>query len=60
MELPAGVHRLNFRPAVDGRLVGAHADQLVKVNDGQNSFVMTYWPDLEPIGTTLVSPAARP
>ena len=60
MELPVGVHRLTFRPAIEGRLVGQSAEQIVKVSDGQNSFIMTYWPDLEPIGTTLVSPTAQP
>ena len=60
LELPAGVHRLTFRPAVDGRLVGLPTEQVVKVTDGRNSFVMNYWPDLEPIGVTLVSPAGKP
>ncbi len=60
LELPVGVHRLTFRPALDGRLVGQVAEQVVKVSDGENSFVMNYWPDLEPIGVTLVNPTALP
>ncbi len=53
IELPAGTHEIQFRPAAGGRLVGGSATQPVKIIDGRNTFVMSYWPDLEPIGQLL-------
>lgn len=55
LELPAGTHQLSFRPAANGRLVGRSTDQPVDIVDGRNTFLLSYWPDLEPIGQTLVS-----
>lgn len=55
LELPAGTHTLSFRPATSGRLVGREAQQTVEVIDGRNTFVMSYWPDREPIGEILTS-----
>ena len=55
LELPAGTHRLSFQPAAHGRLVGRGMQHDVEFVDGQNTFLMSYWPDREPIGQTLIS-----
>lgn len=55
LELPAGKHNLSFRPAAGGRPIGRGAEQTVEIVDGRNTFVMSYWPDAEPIGQILTS-----
>lgn len=55
LELPAGTHTIALQPAADGRLIGRQANQQVQIIDGRNSFAMSYWPDLEPIGQILTS-----
>lgn len=55
LELPAGTHQLSFQPAADGRLVGRGAQHTVEIVDGRNTFLMSYWPDREPIGQILTS-----
>ncbi len=59
VELPAGTHALTLRPAAGGRMLGRPLQQNVNIIDGRNTFMLTYWPDLEPIGTPLVSQGAR-
>ena len=55
LELPVGQHTIAFQPAANGRLVGRPAAKQVDIVDGRNSFVLSYWPDLEPIGEILSS-----
>jgi len=55
LELPAGSHQLSFHPARDGRLIGREVQHRVDIVDGQNTFLMSYWPDTEPIGQILTS-----
>jgi hypothetical protein len=55
LELPAGTHSLSFHPAASGHPVGRGAEQTVEIIDGRNTFLMSYWPDLEPIGEILTS-----
>ncbi len=55
LELPAGTHQLNLEPVTRGRPVANKAGCLVDVVDGRNTYVLSYWPDLRPIGEILVS-----
>jgi hypothetical protein len=55
LELPAGTHALSLHPAAGGRPIGRGALETVEIVDGRNTFVMSYWPDLEPIGEILTS-----
>ncbi len=55
LELPAGQHRLNLEPVSAGAPVAPPAACLVDVVDGRNTYVLSYWPDRQPIGEILVS-----
>jgi uncharacterized protein len=57
LELPAGRHKLDFQPALDGRLISRGTSQFVDIHDGRNTFTLSYWPDREPIGVVLNSQA---
>ncbi|MFO1063746.1 MAG: hypothetical protein U0892_07760 [Pirellulales bacterium] len=59
VELPAGRHRLNMHPALNGRVMRNTAVQDVEIVDGRNSFLLTYWPDVDPIGVTLSNSPAH-
>jgi hypothetical protein len=56
LELPAGEHRLQLEPIAAGRPVASGVPCVVDVVDGRNTYVMSYWPDVQPIGKVLVSP----
>ncbi len=56
LELPVGPHQLHLEPIVAGRPVGQGAGCDLNVADGRNSYVISYWPDRQPIGEILVSP----
>ncbi|MEM7474686.1 MAG: hypothetical protein AAF483_06815 [Planctomycetota bacterium] len=55
MELPSGSHQLNLEPVTAGVPIADGATCNVRVVDGQNSYVLSYWPDSKPIGQILVS-----
>lgn len=55
LELPAGVHQLNLEPVTGGRPVGSGSACTVPVVDGRNTYVLSYWPETQPIGDILVS-----
>jgi hypothetical protein len=56
VELPAGTHQFNLEPVRGGTAVGRGVPCNVEVVDGGNTYVLSYWPDLQPIGEVLVSP----
>ncbi|MCA9134089.1 MAG: hypothetical protein KDA45_13070 [Planctomycetales bacterium] len=60
LELPVGEHRLLLEPVTAGRPVAAGVPCSVQVADGRNTYVLSYWPDLQPIGQVLVSGNTRP
>ena len=55
LELPAGTHELSLEPVTAGTPVAPAAACRIDVADGQNTYVVSCWPDLEPIGEILVS-----
>lgn len=55
VELPAGTHQFNLEPVTGGRAVGSGSACRVPVVDGGNTYVMSYWPETQPIGQVLVS-----
>ncbi|MEM8732623.1 MAG: hypothetical protein AAGG44_00270, partial [Planctomycetota bacterium] len=59
LELPAGEHRLDLEPVAAGSVVAPSTSCSLRVIDGQNSYVLSYWPGTEPIGNVLVSQNSR-
>ena len=55
LELPAGLHQLNLRPVSNGRAIAAGVPCQVNVVDGRNTYVLSYWPEIDPIGQVLIS-----
>ncbi len=55
LELAAGKHQLNLEPVSGGRAVAASVPCQVNVVDGRNTYVLSYWPEIQPIGEILVS-----
>lgn len=55
LELPSGTHQINLEPVTSGRPAGPAATCEVDVIDGKNTYVLSYWPNLQPIGKVLVS-----
>lgn len=55
LELPAGVHQIRQEPVTAGRPIGPAVACDVTVRDGQNSYILSYWPGIKPIGQVLVS-----
>lgn len=55
LELPSGTHHLNLEPVQGGVPVADSAGVQVEVQDGRNTYVLSYWPNLEPIGQILTS-----
>lgn len=55
LELPQGEHYLHLEPIVGGSPVAAGIDAAVPVQDASNTYVLSYWPDLQPVGQVLVS-----
>ncbi len=55
LELPAGPHQLNLEPVSGGRPIAAGVPCHVNVVDGRNTYVLSYWPETQPIGKVLVS-----
>lgn len=55
LELPAGSHTLNLEPVTGGLPIAPGRPCVVDVRDGQNSYVLSYWPGTQPIGKILVS-----
>ena len=45
VEVPAGDHVLNLSPLANGRPVGPAQQTKVRVNDGQNTYVISWFPD---------------
>lgn len=56
LELPAGSHRLTLEAITGGVPVGPGIPCDVPVANGRNTYLLSYWPDLQPIGDVLVSP----
>lgn len=56
LELPAGSHRIDLEPVTGGQVVAPSSTCTVNVQDGRNSYILGYWPGVEPIGQLLVSP----
>lgn len=54
MELPAGMHNLHLEPIVASQPVADGIDRQVNVADGRNTYILTYWPDTQPVGQVLV------
>lgn len=55
LELPAGLHQLTLEPVSGGRPVATGVPCPVNVVDGRNTYVLSYWPETQPIGKVLVS-----
>ncbi len=58
LELPVGRHQLGLEPVTGGQPVDegrSLVDLDVEVVDGRNTYVLSYWPGLQPIGQVLVS-----
>ncbi len=55
LELPVGTHTLDLEPVTNERPCGRPTQCTVRVEDGRNSYVLGYWPDLQPIGQVLVN-----
>lgn len=55
IELPAGEHQLALEPITAATPVGTKVPCDVRVVNGKNTYVLSYWPDLQPIGRVLVS-----
>jgi uncharacterized protein len=55
IELPAGRHRLALEPVARGRAMGRPVECAVNVVNGANTYVLSYWPTLRPVGQVLVS-----
>lgn len=54
LELPAGSHELHLEPLIAGAAIGPGASCNVEVRDAKNAYVLSYWPDTQPIGQILV------
>lgn len=54
LELPVGSHVVNLEPISQGRPVANGSSVQVDVLAGRNSYVLGYWPGLQPIGELLV------
>lgn len=55
LELPSGTHQLDLEPLMNDRPCGRATPCTVRVEDGRNTYVLGYWPDLQPIGQVLVN-----
>lgn len=55
VELPAGRHQLSMQPVTAGRAIAQACQQEVDIVDGRNTYTLSYWPDSQPIGQTLVN-----
>ena len=55
LELPSGTHTLGLEPITAGTPIAPAAQCQVTVRDGLNSYVLSYWPGMQPIGQILVS-----
>ncbi len=55
LELPVGEHRLHLEPVNFGHRIAGGSTCNVRVEDARNTYVLGYWPDLEPIGNILVN-----
>jgi len=55
LELPSGTHSLDLEPVVNERPCGRPTQCTVRVEDGRNTYVLGYWPDMQPIGQVLVN-----
>jgi len=55
LELPSGTHTLDLEPVVNDRPCGRPTPCTVRVEDARNTYVLGYWPDLQPIGQILVN-----
>lgn len=54
LELPVGSHVLQLEPITQGRAVAEGHSVQVDVLAGRNTYVLGYWPGLQPIGELLV------
>jgi uncharacterized protein len=55
LELPIGTHTIELEPVTSGHAIAGRTECTVRVDDGRNTFVLGYWPDLQPIGQILVN-----
>jgi hypothetical protein len=55
LELSSGTHSLDLEPVAHERPCGRPTSCTVRVEDGRNTYVLGYWPDLQPIGQVLVN-----
>ena len=54
LELPAGSHLLSLAPITAGKPVAKQQEIQVDVKAGRNTYVLGYWPGLQPIGELLI------
>ncbi len=55
VELPAGVHEIQMSPTISGRSSKTGQSSRVQIANGRNTYLLSYWPNLSPIGSTQVS-----
>ncbi|MEC8555246.1 MAG: hypothetical protein VXZ82_09610 [Planctomycetota bacterium] len=55
LELPSGTHTLGLEPITAGTPIAPTTQCKVTIRDGLNSYVLSYWPGMQPIGKILVS-----
>ena len=55
IELPAGQHVVSLCPGIASKPCGSADDVLVNIEDGRNTYLLTWYPDLRPVGEPLVS-----
>ncbi len=54
VELPAGKHDIQLSPAIAGR-VSSPTSSRIDIVDGRNTYMLSYWPSLSPIGSAQIS-----
>ncbi|MCA9194218.1 MAG: hypothetical protein KDB03_20760 [Planctomycetales bacterium] len=55
IELPAGIHQLSLEPIILGKPIASAVDVMVEVQDGANTYALSFWPGIAPVGKLLVS-----
>jgi hypothetical protein len=55
LELPIGEHQLGLEPICSGHPAAMKTNCAVRVENGRNTYVLGFWPDLQPVGQILVN-----
>ena len=55
LELASGTHTLDLEPVTNEHPCGRPTQCTVRIEDGRNTYVLGYWPDIQPIGQVLVN-----